>query len=80
MSINRLLPALGLFLSFSAGTIVACQTASCGTAPKAVPTGSVKVSAKHYVCPMHPEVVSTRPGDCPKCGMALQETKHKGNR
>jgi FtsP/CotA-like multicopper oxidase with cupredoxin domain len=24
-----------------------------------------------YVCPMHPEVVSTEPGSCPKCGMKL---------
>ncbi len=25
-----------------------------------------------YTCPMHPEVVSDRPGSCPKCGMALE--------
>jgi Cu+-exporting ATPase len=25
-----------------------------------------------WVCPMHPEVVSDRPGDCPICGMALE--------
>jgi hypothetical protein len=24
-----------------------------------------------YTCPMHPEVVSSRPGSCPKCGMTL---------
>ncbi len=24
-----------------------------------------------YVCPMHPEVVSEKPGNCPKCGMKL---------
>ena len=25
-----------------------------------------------YTCPMHPEVISDRPGPCPKCGMALE--------
>src|SRR5207248_2822066 len=25
-----------------------------------------------YICPMHPEVLSDRPGACPKCGMALE--------
>jgi hypothetical protein len=29
------------------------------------------VSAEHYVCPMHPEVTSGAPGDCPICNMAL---------
>jgi Cu+-exporting ATPase len=25
-----------------------------------------------YTCPMHPEVQQDKPGDCPKCGMALE--------
>jgi Cu+-exporting ATPase len=25
-----------------------------------------------YTCPMHPEVLSPKPGTCPKCGMALE--------
>lgn len=25
-----------------------------------------------YTCPMHPEVISAGPGDCPKCGMPLE--------
>jgi P-type Cu+ transporter len=34
---------------------------------------SVPVSIKTgYFCPMDPEVFSDRPGDCPKCGMALE--------
>jgi len=35
-------------------------------APKPAPKGTL------YTCPMHPEVVSDHPGDCPKCGMALE--------
>ena len=25
-----------------------------------------------YTCPMHPEIAQDHPGDCPKCGMALE--------
>lgn len=31
--------------------------------------------SKRYTCPMHPEVVRSDPGKCPKCGMALVEKK-----
>lgn len=31
-----------------------------------------KQSGTTYTCPMHPEVVQQGPGDCPKCGMALE--------
>ena len=27
--------------------------------------------ATSYACPMHPEVTSSEPGTCPKCGMQL---------
>ena len=28
-----------------------------------------------YTCPMHPEVISDKPGKCPKCGMTLVKVK-----
>src|SRR3954453_17723224 len=30
--------------------------------------GAPPASASGYTCPMHPEVVSDKPGPCPKCG------------
>ncbi len=32
----------------------------------------ISPEAGGYTCPMHPEVRRTGPGDCPKCGMALE--------
>lgn len=32
-------------------------------------------AAAQYTCPMHPEVVSDEPGNCPKCGMTLMLAK-----
>ena len=31
--------------------------------------------ASVYVCLMHPDVCAERPGDCPKCGMRLEEQR-----
>jgi Heavy metal binding domain len=36
--------------------------------------GAAHGAAHIYQCPMHPEVVSDKPGDCPKCGMHLEHT------
>lgn len=32
-------------------------------------------SATAYTCTMHPEVVTSQPGKCPKCGMSLVAKK-----
>jgi Cu(I)/Ag(I) efflux system membrane fusion protein len=31
----------------------------------------MKIAENNYTCPMHPEVLSDQPGNCPKCGMEL---------
>ncbi|WP_323002706.1 heavy metal translocating P-type ATPase [Denitromonas sp.] len=36
------------------------------------PPAKVAPKGTQYTCPMHPEVVRDAPGDCPKCGMALE--------
>jgi hypothetical protein len=33
--------------------------------------------AFHYVCPMHEDVTSKKPGKCPKCKMKLEKKKVK---
>src|SRR6516225_1501949 len=36
------------------------------------PTRRSSANVKKYGCPMHADVVFDQPGDCPKCGMALE--------
>jgi len=36
---------------------------------------STKDTSTKYTCPHHPEVVSDKPGKCPKCGMDLVPMK-----
>jgi hypothetical protein len=65
--------------------IVLCvilTTASASFAQAAKDTTKTKKSkmeTAHYTCTMHPEVVSDKPGKCPKCGMTLVMMK-KGNK
>lgn len=50
--------------ALAAGAVVAAIVVSRdGSAP----------AGRRYVCPMHSEVASAHPGDCPICGMALEE-------
>jgi Cu2+-exporting ATPase len=35
-------------------------------------------SRKIYVCPMHPHIMSDKPGNCPECGMKLEKMEGKG--
>ncbi len=45
---------------------------SCCNASTEKKEESHNSNAGKYTCPMHPEVESDSPGDCPKCGMALE--------
>jgi hypothetical protein len=53
--------------------ITACLVVGCGTAKEtdssSAPAASPAVGEYH--CAMHPEVVSSGPGTCPRCKMAL---------
>ena len=42
-------------------------------APRPTPQGALA-----YVCPMHPDVTSATPADCPKCGMKLERRQPEG--
>ena len=43
--------------------------ASCDSGGMTIPS---EAKAGQYTCPMHPDVVSDTPGDCPVCGMPLE--------
>jgi uncharacterized paraquat-inducible protein A len=66
-------------ISFIAAILLVCASAiyasNFQTQPvvkKAKPaTSKTQKVAVQYMCPMHAEVISNKPGDCPKCGMAL---------
>ncbi len=57
-------------------TILLFSVSSCGDA-KNSNSATVKTDSKSYTCPMHPEVTSDKPGQCPKCGMDLVELKQE---
>jgi len=60
-----------LFLACPAGLMSEADTVTAQTPPKA-PRRAVR-----YVCPMDPEIISSKPGKCRKCGMALRLVKEK---
>ena len=69
-TINKSLIITGLSL------LALLASYSCGnSSSKAKPATSTEVAKVQYTCPMHPEVISDKPGNCPKCGMALVEKK-----
>ena len=43
------------------------ESANTASAPRGASATNVR-----YTCPMHPEIIQSGPGSCPKCGMALE--------
>lgn len=39
-----------------------------------------KCNMSKFVCPMHPDITSDKPGKCPKCGMKLEKNENKSKR
>ena len=60
-----------LFAMMIAFTITQSVHAQKAKANAATNQGSTVVT-KNYSCPMHPDVVSDKPGKCSKCGMDLR--------
>jgi hypothetical protein len=60
---------MAVAILFSAATVFAVHPAI--TVPDVTQTKKVKPAKVQYTCPMHPEVLSSKPGKCPKCGMTL---------
>lgn len=58
-----------LFLSLLLFAVAFSQ--SINNEPKTDSSGVVKTV--QYTCSMHPEILSDKPGKCPKCGMQLVE-------
>ncbi len=46
---------------------------SCCHGDHALDLSATKARPGQWTCPMHPEVISDKPGDYPKCGMALEQ-------
>ena len=65
---KTIIMALTILLSGSTATFAQAKQVNSNKHQK------TKITTK-YTCEMHPEVVKTKPGRCPKCGMNLTAMK-----
>ena len=67
-----------LMIAFLATSCNSDKTKSSGTSAEYnFDTTLVKAGGKFYQCEMHPEIISAKPGSCPKCSMDLVERLKK---
>ncbi len=57
--------------------ILLASSATFAQAKKTAHKQHHSTAAKKYTCTMHPEVVKSKPGKCPKCDMKLVAMKSK---
>jgi|GEM_PF-1585788 len=64
---------------FAMAILLATTTATFAQAKKSTTYNKhhKNMPANKFTCTMHPEVVKSKPGKCPKCGMALVPVKKK---
>jgi hypothetical protein len=60
---------MAIAILFSGMTVFAAHSTTL--VPDTTKTKKVKPAKVQYTCTMHPEVLSDKPGKCPKCGMTL---------
>lgn len=60
---------MAVAILFSAATVFAAHSTTM--VPDTTKTNKVKPAKVQYTCTMHPDVLSDKPGKCPKCGMTL---------
>ncbi len=63
--------ALAILLAANTGSFAQDSTHKSGSHQHKM------TASKKYTCTMHPEVVMSKPGKCPKCGMKLVAMKSK---
>src|SRR5262245_35971820 len=73
------LPSAGLALA-SLALAISLGAAATGAQPPSSPPGTPGTSGTQgtqgalgtrYICPMHPDVIESAPGKCPRCSMEL---------
>jgi P-type Cu+ transporter len=66
---------IALTLTLLAGSTGCSKEPPAAAPPAAATAGAPTKVAQVWTCPMDKEVVSDKPGSCPKCGMKLELKK-----